>query len=347
MAELNTIYYNDPNRQLLVNNTTNEFIVSGYRLVVDNTLNRDLLIVTPPPAPTSAGKKGNIAFDKNYVYYCLEDNTWARSTLATWDTVKPAGLVSELEGGQKVVIPTPSQWWSFTNTSNANLGDYNFFNYGASFSSGGANIPQTTSIPRGTFGNCLLNYSANLVEPSTLNQSWSISFETKRLNVNGLHGGQFVLGSAFGKLGFHFEYTNSAGTLAGNHLSFRFSTHVRPFLSYQWAKVQTSNQILDQHYHQVVGVNDSFNKAVFLYFDGVLQGSGKYTTPNSMYDNPSFQGFGIGANPNGSSNSTVNSVEYNTPLVIKNMGFWKGLALTSGNVSALYNNGSFKAFPFS
>lgn len=345
MAELNTIYYNDVNKQLVVNNTTNEFIVSGYRLVVDNTLNRDLLIVTPPPAPTSAGKKGNIAFDKNYVYYCLEENTWARTTLATWDTVKPAGLVSELESGQKVVIPTPSHWWPFTQNSNGLVGDYNFTQYGTvSYTSGGAETARYRTFQRGSYGNYLLNYGSNIVEPSTLNQSWTISFETKRL----FYEGSFILGSPFGKLGFHFEYTNQNATAAGNYLSFAFSTHSKQS-AYRWTRTRTTNEILDQNYHQIVGVNDSYNRAIFLYFDGVLQGSGRYSNPyvpGSFYDNPSFQGFGIGASPNGSNGTPVNSVEYNTPTVIRNMGFWKGLALTSGNASALYNNGSFKAFPF-
>jgi hypothetical protein len=345
MAELNTIYYNDPNRQLYINNDTNEFIVSGYRLVVDNNLNRDLLLVTPPPSPLSAGKKGNIAFDKNYVYYCLENNTWARSALAAWDTIRPEGFVTELDNGNTVRLPTPSHWWPLTQDSNSKLGDYNFIQYGAvSYSSGGAETSNTRTFKVGSFGNSLLNYSSNLIEPSTLNQSFSISFETKRL-INLTPANQFILGNAFGKLGFYFEYANQNGTATGNYLTFAFSTHQAP--SYSWTKIRTTGQVLDAHYHQVVVANDAYNSGLFLYLDGALQASGRYATrPGSYYNNPSFQGFGIGANPNGSSNTPVNSVEYNTPVVIKNLHFWKGIAITSGNAKALYNGGAFKSYPF-
>lgn len=39
---------------------------------------------TVPPASTSAGTPGQIAWDANYVYVCVATNTWKRSPLATW-----------------------------------------------------------------------------------------------------------------------------------------------------------------------------------------------------------------------------------------------------------------------
>lgn len=337
MAELNTIYYNDPNRQLIVNNSTNEFIVSGYRLVVDATLNRDLALVSIPQSPTSAGKRGSLAFDKNYVYYCVNDNIWARTALASWENIKPAAL-STSSPAQIAKIPQPSNWWNFTTNSNATLGDYNFQNFGTNtFSSSGAYIASQRN-------GSLLNYSINLVEPTTLNQSFSISFETKRLNINSPRGNQFLLGSAFGQLGFHFEYTNSAVTAPGDYLTFSFSTHTPS--TYSWTRARSLNTITDTGYHQIVGVNDTYSKAILLYIDGIIQASGTYITPGSKYYGSSFKGFGVGANPNGSSYSPVNSTEYNTPTIIRNMGFWKNYALTSGQISSLHNTGSFLAFPF-
>jgi len=342
MSELNTIYYNDPNRQLIVNNTTNEFIVSGYRLVIDASLNRDLSLVEAPLSPTSPGKKGNLSFDRNYVYYCLNDNLWARSALASWEGIKPTPLNSTLETNEIAKIPQPSNWWSFTTDASPSLGDYNFTSYGSNtFSSSGVYIGNTA----GNSSSSLLNYSTNIVEPTTLNQSFSISFETKRLNINNAWGNQFVLGSAFGQLGFHFEYTNSNYTSSGDYLTFNFSTHTPA--TYNWTRVKSLNTITGAGYHQIIGVNDSYNKAIILYVDGQLQGSGKYITPGSKYYGSPFKGFGIGANPNGSTDGNpVYNTEYNTKTIIRYMGFWKNYALTSGQVSSLYNNGSFNRFPF-
>lgn len=343
MAELNTILYADTNKQLFVDNNTNQFILSGYKLVLDRSLNIDLTPVSAPTEPNSFGKKGNIAFDDDYIYYCVEDNTWTRHGLAFWGNSQSFASI-DLGSGNYSKLPAPLYWWRFTENANSTLGDYNFINYGATFSSSGAYIPVTTTRKNGDPLNCLLNYTSNIIEPSTLNQDFTISFETKRLNINSPWNSQFILGSAFGKLGFHFEYTNNLGTALGNYLSFRFSTHSRP--TYSWVRVQSINPITDQNYHQIVAMNDAYNKAILLYIDGVFQGSGKYNAPGSYYENPSFKGFGIGANPNGSYFTNINSAEYNTPLIIRNLGFWKGLVLNSGNVQALYNTGAFQSFPF-
>jgi len=333
MAELNTIYYSDRTKQLLVNNTTNELIISGYSLVTDSALNQNLRISSPPSEPNSFGVKGSTAFDDDYIYYCVEDNSWARLGLSQWKVTKQSAGTAE--------VPNPTNWWKFTTNEKADVGSYEFTNYGATFSSSGAYLPLNYSAANSQGFNTLLNHGVNLVEPSSFNENFTISFETKRLNINSRWGNQFILGSAFGKLGFHFEYTNSVGTAIGNHLSFKLSTHNRP--TYSWKSVQTTGQVLDSNYHQVVAVNDAFKKAIFLYFDGVLQGSGVYVNPGSYYDNPRFQGFAIGGNPNGASSRHV---EYTTPLIIRNLGFWKGLALASGNAQSLYNRGNFISFPF-
>lgn len=348
MAELNTIFYSgNATKQLLVNNSTNEFIVSGYRLVLDQSLNRDLATVSAPTEVVSVGKKGNIAFDKNYVYYCVEDNVWKRAPLAKWMPSSVAGT-----------FPKPSHWWSFQD-SGANgqgfsqKGDYNFYTYSAlpasvpTFNSSGVYLGSSAGIDRTRYpaGVSLLNFSSNLVEPSSLNQDFTISFETKRLNINATNSitntspRQVILGSQFGKLGFYFEYSTSNGYGLGNFVSFKFSTGLALYASIQ----STSTGITDSFYHQVVGINDSYNKAISLYVDGILQGSGKYPSPGYTYANPAAQGFAIGGLPLGNvGGRAAATVEANTPLIIRNLGFWKGVALNSGQVKYLYNDRQFR-----
>jgi hypothetical protein len=42
------------------------------------------LDVSIPAEPTSAGAKGQIAFDTDFIYLCVAPNTWRRATLASW-----------------------------------------------------------------------------------------------------------------------------------------------------------------------------------------------------------------------------------------------------------------------
>lgn len=38
----------------------------------------------PPSTSTSPGQAGEIAFDTNYIYYCVDTNSWKRVALSTW-----------------------------------------------------------------------------------------------------------------------------------------------------------------------------------------------------------------------------------------------------------------------
>lgn len=40
---------------------------------------------TPPLSTNSTGTEGEIAYDSNYLYVCVSNNTWKRTILATWD----------------------------------------------------------------------------------------------------------------------------------------------------------------------------------------------------------------------------------------------------------------------
>ena len=52
----------------------------------DLTVDNDFYLPSPtvPPAASSAGTAGQIAWDANYVYVCIATNTWKRSPLTTW-----------------------------------------------------------------------------------------------------------------------------------------------------------------------------------------------------------------------------------------------------------------------
>ena len=355
MAQINSIYYNSPGKQLLIDNDSNQFIISGYRVVVDPNLNRDLLIVNAPASTGDIGQKGNIAFDDNHLYYCIATNRWVRSKLANWGPRDGTYAGAASDGvidpiAASVVIPTPTNWWPFLSSPASSLGSYQFGTYGAQvFNSNGYS---------NAGGGFLLNYSSNLVEPSTFNQSFSISFEVKRTSSSA-----FFMGSPFGKLGFHFQFINgtkgSRGefTTYGDRMGFVISAHrstlpSSPIVSwyddYRWFGVCSSAAISTSAHSQIVAVNDAPAQAIRLYVNGEHQQTISYAgTPLvSRYDNPRFQGWAIGASPNGNATSSPLSTEYNSPNILRQMGFWKGYALDQTEITALYNEGNFQRYPF-
>lgn len=38
-----------------------------------------------PSSPGAPGKKGDIVWDKNYIYVCTAKNTWKRANVSSWD----------------------------------------------------------------------------------------------------------------------------------------------------------------------------------------------------------------------------------------------------------------------
>ena len=40
--------------------------------------------VSPPQTTTDQGTPGDIAYDGNYLYLCIANNTWRRITLNSW-----------------------------------------------------------------------------------------------------------------------------------------------------------------------------------------------------------------------------------------------------------------------
>ena len=332
MATINSIYYVSQGKQLIIDNNTNQFMVSGYRLSLDPNLNRDLLIVQAPNTTGDIGQKGNIAFDNHHIYYCVNTNKWVRSRLADW--------TSELTAPEGSLIRIPTNWWRFTSNGNDLLGNYNFSQQRL-----GVNFDSTNGFTNPVPGGCLLNYSSNIIEPSVLNESFSISFEVKRI-----YGG-FLMGSAYGKLGFYFEFTDPNGSndfgvhglSLGPYLQFALSTRNGS------VRAVSSTQISSSQFTQVVAINDAASKTIKIYINGTLQGSTSYAAQElfSYYGNPRYQGWGIGSNPDGSFDGrAVNSTERYSSSNIRYLGFWKGIILNDTEISNLYNGGSFRRYPF-
>lgn len=333
MATINSIYYNSPGKQLFIDNNTNQFVVSGYRLSLDPNLNRDLNIVSAPDTTGDFGTRGNIAFDDHHIYYCINTNTWVRARLASWGDGLQDPLVSPIQ----LPVPTPSNWWNFTSDAQDSIGSYNFQNPNPSQA---ISFSAENGFTNPTVNGCLLNYTSNLVEPSVSNIDFSISFEVKRIN-NG-----FLMGNPFGKLGFHFEFVNPSNTVYGPYLSFSLGRHTP---AYNWVRAVSNSQISTSAFTQVVATNNASSKTIKLYINGALERSTSYAglQLGSVYNNPSYQGWGIGASPNGSFWSfPVNSTEYYSSSSVRYMGFWKRKTLSAEEVNYLYNGGDFRRYPF-
>lgn len=343
MATLNTIYYLNAGKQIFVDNNNNQFVVSGYQLNLDPNLNANISLGNIPASAFSIGKAGTITFDKNYIYYCHTENNWSRTRLASvWENdsaVSPAGITN------------PNNWWYFTLNPDPVLGnDYFNSNGNITFNSNGANTSGTNN--NGLFCSTTLvipGWSKAMIyygQPEDLYpNSFSTSFETKRVNSNG-----FLLGSKYGQLNFHFEFS-------GNYLVFNMPKAAggNPTTG-EWHKIPSISQFNNSSYYQVVATFDPRNNSLAkFYVNGVLQGSANYHyTTVSLYNGgfsfntiPQARGFGIGGTPLGNINgSQNNALTENNNVIVRNLGFWSNYALTQTEATRLYNGGTFRKYPF-
>lgn len=72
-----------------IGNTANYWSAVHTRIVkfsTDGTIQRTAFQVTNtvPTTASSNGTVGEFAFDTNYIYYCVANNTWKRVALSTW-----------------------------------------------------------------------------------------------------------------------------------------------------------------------------------------------------------------------------------------------------------------------
>jgi len=342
MATLNSIWSIAPNKGLFVNAETNQFIISGYQMVLDSNLNTSINQSNPPSLPNSAGTKGSITFDQNYVYYCHTDNTWSRARLGAWTSSSTISSVG---------ITNPNNWWYFTLNSDAIFGNDNFITNGRmTFNSNG--VTTNGAISNGLFCYRTLaipGWSKAMIyygQPQNISPNqFSVSFETKRVNSNG-----FLLGSKYGQLNFHFEFN-------GNYLLFKMPKAAggNPIVG-EWHQIQSLSQFNNSSYYQIVATFDPRNDSIAkFYVNGVLQGSANYHYNTvSLYNGgysfnsiPQAQGFGIGGTPLGNVNgSQANTLTENNNVIVRNLGFWSSYPLTQPEVTALYNGGTFRKFPF-
>ena len=357
MASLNTIWSVAPNKGLFIDSNTNQFIISGYRLVVDPLLNRDTIKVTTPSSPESIGDRGNIAFDDHHLYYCIGTNKWVRSKLAYWSEENDQDINLGLTGPGQTYIPIPTNSWKLTSNGSDGIGDYHFFSYG----SYGQSSFHTVSGYLNDVGGYLLNHTSNLIEPSKLNENFTLSFETKRPS-NPSNFNRFLMGSPFGRLGFFLNWVSTGSKnergdypITGNHLNFSFNTHNTASgainFSYRWLSQATPTPPSTSAFCQVVVTNEAATKLIKLYVNGTLQSTASYAPPymnvgqniGSYFQNPQYQGWGIGASPNGSSfGRPAASVEYHSKVEgLRYILFWRGRTLDQAQVTQLYNNGNF------
>ena len=59
-----------------VNEPTNKLDINGNSIRVRGSMT--------PNSSTSEGKKGEICYDENFIYICVDDNTWKRTALEEW-----------------------------------------------------------------------------------------------------------------------------------------------------------------------------------------------------------------------------------------------------------------------
>ena len=354
MATLNTIFYLNEGKQLFVDNNTNQFVVSGYKLSLDPNLNANINLANTPTTSNDIGVAGTIALDKRYIYYCWANNNWSRARLASWtndNTISPVGP----GGGGGGSITNPSNYWYFTINGEPQLGETSFVSSPNNpiFNSNGVT---TNSV--GLTGTALYAFS-NFAFPGWTKaaiyyglpegnypNSFSISFETKRINSSG-----FLLGSKYGQQNFHFEFS-------GNYLLFRMPKSNGGGVpdTGNWHSIRSINQFNNTDHYQVVATfeprNDSLAK---FYVNGVLQGSANYPyTTVSLY-NAGFsfstiqqaRGFGIGGTPLGNINGAQsNTLSERNSSIVRNLGFWNNYVLNETEITILYNGGNFRKFPF-
>lgn len=58
---------------------------SASEVIGDNAAAvRSAIIVDPPDAADSEGTSGQIAFDEDYIYVCVAEDTWMRAAIEAW-----------------------------------------------------------------------------------------------------------------------------------------------------------------------------------------------------------------------------------------------------------------------
>jgi hypothetical protein len=347
MATLNSVYYLSPGKQIFVDNNSNQFVVSGYKLSLDPNLNTNLTLGNVPTMPNDIGAAGTISFDRRFIYYCWANNNWTRARLASWtndNTINPSAGITN-----------PSNYWYLTVNGETQLGDTSFIPSpnNPTFNSSGVT---TNSV--GLTGTALYAFT-NFAYPGWTKaalyyglaegfypNSFSVAFETKRINSSG-----FLLGSKYGQQNFHFEFS-------GSYLLFRMPKSNGGGVpdTGNWHSIRSISQFNNTNHYQVVATFDpSDNSIAKFYVNGVLQGSDNYHTNTVSLYNAGFsfgtiqqaRGFGIGGTPFGNINGAQsNTLTERNSSIVRNLGFWNHYVLNQTEVTALYNGGTFRKFPF-
>lgn len=79
------INYND--LENAVDNYFDTFLAAGTGINFsynNNTLTINSNLVSPPPSATASGNIGQFSYDNEYMYVCINNNLWKRTTLNSW-----------------------------------------------------------------------------------------------------------------------------------------------------------------------------------------------------------------------------------------------------------------------
>jgi hypothetical protein len=124
----------------------------------------------------------------------------------------------------------------------------------------------------------------------------------------------------------------------------------------QWHQIKSISQLNNTGYYQVVATFEPPDGSIAkFYVNGVLQGSANYHYETvSLYNAgfsfgtvPQARGFGIGGTPLGNINGAQsNTLSERNSVVVRNLGFWNHYVLNETEITALYNGGNFRKFPF-
>jgi len=75
--------YQDTNLQrVLTNGNTSNLSMTVNTVTCNNSLT--ISNTRTPSSASASGTKGTIAWDANYIYVCVANNTWKRAALTTW-----------------------------------------------------------------------------------------------------------------------------------------------------------------------------------------------------------------------------------------------------------------------
>lgn len=82
-------------------NTESGIVSTNVKAAIDELSSSKVSLVAAPASAIAPGTAGQIAYDANYIYICIADNTWKRISVNSWDSQQPTitGFVADSSFG--------------------------------------------------------------------------------------------------------------------------------------------------------------------------------------------------------------------------------------------------------